>query len=266
VGIISAQDNLTCQYQENQDTGKTERFFYDSYENIIPNPIQFTFSGGDAYNIGGPCNCHFSFTIKNNAEEKVSLKLYYISVIGNNRHDNSEDIKLDAYESKTISGDLGDMCWASCGVDSNSVSYQFNSDSEIKSKIENIFVDVCKQCNEKDCLNDGENCSSNFECGSGICNIAGFCGIQKVADCPEGFKNCNNQSCLSIETKNIGEKYSCEFECKTKYGKEGICKVTIKEKISKFIFITIFVLIIIQIIYFIITGEKLFNFKRRLKR
>lgn len=258
IGITSAQNSsLGCQYQERMDSGKTQQIFYDSSENLINNPLQFVFSDGQAENIGGPCNCKFSFTIKNNFEEKISMKLYYVSTIGANRHDNSADISLNPYESKTISGELGDMCWASCGIDSGSISYQINSDSEIKSKIEKILTDVCKQCNGKDCLNDGQNCSIDSNCGSGVCNIIGICGKDKIVDCPSGFKNCNNQSCLKFNAKKNGEKFSCEFECKSGYGEDGLCQNTVIQEILRYLFILLSLIILLSVIYYIWTGKNI---------
>lgn len=41
--------------------------------------------------------------------------------------------------------------------------------------------------------------------------------------CPSGQKNCSN-SCITPSTKTAGEAYSCDWECESGVGIEGICK------------------------------------------
>ena len=50
-------------------------------------------------------------------------------------------------------------------------------------------------------------------------------------------------------TKERGEKYICEWECKGSFGKEGICKQSFKESTLKFLFVSVFLILLLGIIY-----------------
>ena len=73
-------------------------------------------------------------------------------------------------------------------------------------------------------MDDNSLCNSDNECGTSVCNVAGFCGKEKIVSCePYGKLNCKNQTCLTPSTKELGDAYMCEFECKSKYGNDNIC-------------------------------------------
>jgi len=93
--------------------------------------------------------------------------------------------------------------------------------SEVKSLPKTRIV--CKQCVGKDCLDDNSPCSTDNQCGSSICNIAGYCGYQKIVECPNGLLNCNDQACLKPSLKKVGEAYKCSFECISDRFENGIC-------------------------------------------
>lgn len=85
---------------------------------------------------------------------------------------------------------------------------------------------ICELCGNEICLNDGASCNPLYDdskCGSGICNIAGFCGSQKVVDCPNGKLNCQDKTCLESSTQEEGESYMCSFECKSDRFENGTC-------------------------------------------
>lgn len=208
-----------------------------------------------------------SFDIKNDIDKKISLTLYYqVGGYGQNAETIQKNITIDIGPFskqmivEDVPGGTGLGGCGGCGISSN-VLYNFMSNDETTAKTEKIYQDICKQCNGKSCLNDEQNCSSDSECGSQICNLAGYCGVQKIVDCPKGFQNCNNETCLEVGTKNIGESYSCEFECKSNFGKEGICETTLKEKTLKTLFLSISLIVLIGIVYFIWTNKNPFFFK-----
>ena len=83
----------------------------------------------------------------------------------------------------------------------------------------------CKTCNNAECLNEGISCSEDYQCGSGNCNNNRVCGPD--APCRANTTFCNATGlCLESSTKNVGQAYSCIFECKSGVGKDGVCKHT----------------------------------------
>lgn len=84
-----------------------------------------------------------------------------------------------------------------------------------------------------------KGCTSNFECEEGLCEIeTGRCVecYDGVCDCQEGYKQClNNTKCVKTKSKNPGDFYDCEFECKSGLGKNGQCinPITISFSASK---------------------------------
>jgi hypothetical protein len=275
VGIVSAQNNLTCQYTELNETKENSnvckiwnssdeyiQVVYDKDGNRYENPAEIKNVIHGGYPAG--CGIVTYFDIQNKIPVNISLKVKYtLSHSGGTQGNGEKYFDIAPLEKVTVQDSLS-YCWGTAQLSNFEIFYLDNNYTEVKIEkktektcieYEKKKIDVCKQCNGKNCLNDGQNCSSNFECGSGICNIAGVCGTQKVADCSEGYRNCNNESCLEIGTKKIGEEYWCEFECEKNYGENGICKIPTKEKIFKFIFIFIFSLILIFAIYLIIANK-----------
>ncbi len=272
LNVAENSTNITCQYKAQQDTGKTISYLQDDEGNKYENPVQsINFNGDSTSDLVAIPNCKVSFVLRNTIDNKVSLKLSYII---NHRKDRqtetlsrSEDLTLSPFEDYLISETIDYFApGQSCSVDQNSLKLSYQSNSQLELKTDKVYEEVCKKCGEEICLNDGEKCSSNSVCGSGICNIEGFCGTEKIVECSEGFKNCNNESCLEIGTKKAGVEYSCEFECKTNYGENGVCKTPTKEKIFKGVYIGIFLLISSLVIYLILSDKKLIEFVRRLKK
>jgi len=220
------------------------------------NPLSFSnFITGKSYNVGGPCNCDTGFSIKNNLDKEISFNLFYKSVIGSITYDRTKDLTLAPFASETISEKLSDSCWAECSIDKDSVSYNFYSNTDVFARTEAETIDVCKICNGKNCLNDNQNCSLNTQCGSGICNIAGYCGKSKVVECSSGLKNCNNESCLAPAVKEVGQPYLCEFECKEGFGKDGTCTHTFTGNFLRFLFILFSAIVLLSIIDYFWTNK-----------
>ena len=69
-------------------------------------------------------------------------------------------------------------------------------------------------------------CSKSSDCGTGICNGAGFCSDTTIIDCcPEGTGNCNNVSCVKPSSKKVNEPFYCVWECESNKGRDEICKL-----------------------------------------
>jgi hypothetical protein len=258
---VNPFENLTndsCQYKELKETNEFMQVLYDQQGNRYENPVE-------AKNIAGGQGWA-SFDLINKIPFQVSVKVNYdLGHSGGSFWPNQEEFHdIDSLEIISIinRGSSG-ILWGTTSINSIKINYLSNSQLEVKS--EKIYEEVCKECNDELCLNDGERCVNNSKCGSGICNIAGFCGTEKIVECAESFKNCNNESCLEIGVKKVGESYSCDFECKTNYGKEGICKISTKEKFSKSFFIAAFLLISAFIVYSILSDKKLTEIIRDLK-
>ena len=265
-GVIAQNNSLECQYQETIDTGKMQSVLYDKEGNSYSNPIEFTnFVSGQGR--GFPCSCKTSFDIKNNIDKKISLTLFYqVGGYGQNAETTQKNTttELGPFSKQMIVEDVpggtGLGGCGGCGISSN-IQYNFIPNDEVIAKSEKIYQDICKQCNGKVCLNDGEKCSSDFECGSEICNIAGYCGIQQIVDCPQGFQNCNNETCLEVGTKKTEESYFCEFECKSNHGEKGVCKLTLKNKFLRILFFIFALVILIGIVYIIWTNKSIRGLK-----
>lgn len=282
LGVVGDSANTTCQYKAQQDTGKVVSYLQDGDGNKYENPIQainFNSQGrcpALGCSGGSPCSCKTSFILRNTLDKKVSFKIQYsvthnriagYNVGSTNIHQESEELILNPFEDYLLTNEYADYCDdQECSVNQNSVRIIYQSNSQLELKTDKIYEEVCKKCDGEICLNDGEKCSSNSVCGSGICNIVGFCGTEKITECPAGLQNCNNESCLEIGVKKVGEFYSCEFECKTHYGEDGVCKTLLKEKIFKIVFIAIFLLIFAFVVYIILSDKKLIEIVRRLKR
>lgn len=202
--------------------------------------------------------CKTSFVIENTIKKDVDFKIYYNILYYDHvgllqRIPRELNLSLQGLETKVIEDESGIWGYHNCNVDQDSIRVIYKPNSQLK-------------CDGEVCLNDGEKCFSDSVCGSGICNIAGFCGTEKIVECPVGLQNCNNESCLEIGAKKIGEVYFCEFECETNYGEDGICKISPREKVSKVIFIVIFLLVAAFIIYIILNDKKLTKIIRKSKK
>ncbi|MCP3682891.1 MAG: hypothetical protein GY861_09395 [bacterium] len=105
-------------------------------------------------------------------------------------------------------------------------------------------------------LNDKEECSSDSDCFSGMCNIAGVCG--EFVACPNRKQKCNDELCVFPSVKKVGQAYSCEWECKSGVGEDGVCKESFMTLVKRFILFTALIALIIALTIFLIkraTGE-----------
>jgi len=231
-----------------------ESYLQDSGGSIFIDPIKTNNFYGQGYS--DTPTCKTSFILENTIGKEVNFEIYYnilyydhIGVL--NRIPKELNLSLGPNEDKVISDESGTWGYHNCNIEKNLIKIVYSPSTDLDIKNGKI---------------NGQKCSSDSVCGSGICNLRGICGTEKVVECPEGFQNCNNESCLEIGTRKAGEKYSCEFECKTNYGEGGVCKIPTKEKIFKGIYIGIFLLISVFIIYIILKDKKLTGFIRKSKK
>jgi len=270
LGVVGNSTNTICQYNAQQDTGKVVSYLQDDEGNKYENPVQAGDFSGQSTGSVFIGSCTTTFILKNTLDKAIPLKISYIHTYNQDGKltltPRSLDLTLSPFENYVVSETIENIAPAqSCSVDPDSVNIIYQSNSQLELKTDKIYEEVCKKCGGEICLNDGEKCSSNSVCGSGICNIAGFCGTERITECPTGLQNCNNKSCLKVGIKKVGERYSCDFECKTGYGKEGVCETPLNEKIFKIVFIVVFLLISALVIYLILSDKRLIDIVRRLK-
>lgn len=195
-------DNNTCQYKSEVETNKIINVLYDNLGNRYDNPLStYNFAAGNSVNIGGPCKCTTSFSIKNNIDKRISFVIYYQYSNGGAIHDGSKNMDLEGMASETIKEEPMDACWASCSFNENSINFKFNSNEETTAKTERAKEKICTRCGLDNCLNDGSVCAQNTECGSGICNILSTCGKERIVSCPSGKINKNDTCVDSLLTK-----------------------------------------------------------------
>ncbi len=207
---------LDCQYTEMEKYNEDVNFFYHNGEKFEEN---LNISELITINIGGENNA--IITITNNLEVPISLNVTY--------HQYSKFYGFDNYATSQITVDSRDYNEIRGAYHTSSIKkYIFIEPNLITSEIVSVEKEraICKKCEDKICLNDGVSCNPLYDdinCGSEICNIAGFCGNIKIVDCPNGKLNCNDKNCLDPSTKEVGEGYECSFECKSDRFKNGTC-------------------------------------------
>lgn len=189
------------------------------------------------------------FDVFNNFEYPVKIDLSYI--VDGQPQEKTIEIAPAYYQ--TISYDYPK------NIVQDTIRFKIIDPSYLKQGIEQrtFTRDVCKQCEGKDCLNDGASCSRDAVCGSGICNIARFCGDKIIVPCANGTLNCNNQSCLKPSMKKSGEAYQCIWECKSGVGYKGVCKDTFLWNLMKVMLFLVFLALILSLAWFFYRrGEK----------
>lgn len=271
--LISFTAALDCQYIETESYSENEMVFYHNDEII-------------GYNLDENSLIEISISalnidIKNNLDYDVSLYLeYYVSstFYGKNEFRNLT-VTIPGRGSERIKDPLQDIYNGDSKVVVKNLDYSYISPNIISWLIESVEKEkeFCKLCNDVTCLNDGGSCNPLYDdskCGSGVCNIAGFCDSKKLVDCPEGKLNCQDKMCLVPSVKQVGEAYSCSFECISDRFEEGIClKSTTqvgeekKEKIKKIlIFASIIIIIISFSVYFFFRGINEKGWKKKEKQ
>lgn len=118
------------------------------------------------------------------------------------------------------------------GIPDTSVKWVFLENEYYIVKYEKRSIDnfSCKKCppnTDTNCLNDGQACSTNLECGGeycieGRCNNKPFC-FENKCNCDSTKVQCeDNSKCVIKNTFELDQKPICSpLECKTGYVDEG---------------------------------------------
>lgn len=179
-GAVSAE----CQYKNHVGSGLYKSILYDKNGSEYENPIVvYDFTEGSSS--GSECNCIVRFKIKNNIDKTISVNIQYTVIEKYATYDEERILNISPLKNVIISKDYP-MCNARCYVDEKTFNYRFLTNNETTASIEEILNETsCKQCGDVDCLNDGQECTFDFECGSGVCsdsgNTIGYC-IAEASD------------------------------------------------------------------------------------
>ncbi|MBU0760790.1 MAG: HNH endonuclease, partial [Nanoarchaeota archaeon] len=244
--FLSYVSALECQYKVNETYQEFGNYLFDSNGDYFGEPLILKDFVSEYMNLEG-CSPVPSFKIYNQYDFPVNLHIVYTLFHPriNTYYPESErkmesEIEIAPYSEERIDSTCLDI--GTNQILEESISYTITGEKELILKKGNRQMqrEICKICpSGKQCLNDNSLCNSDNECGSLICNIAGFCGNTKVMTCPNGLMNCNNQSCLYPSIKESGEGYSCVWECKSGSGKSGICERDFRENLIFLVFILI---------------------------
>lgn len=220
---------LDCQYTEieQNERQRIEYYLDGTLADIAPPFVNVTDIWDGKLTIGTARN--YKITLKSYVAEPLNVTLRYNAEGSQREH----KFTLDPLASKIIEGSYSqDLPF----FDSESIRIEVdNLNQKEISYLENI--EVCKKCENQICLNDGDSCNSlydNSKCGSGICNIAGFCGNKKIVNCTEGYFNCNNKKCLKRNYIDYpgNVEIGCEDAC-VHSGINGTClenPILVKER------------------------------------
>tara|TARA_Y100000310_G_scaffold244630_1_gene249449 strand:- start:4062 stop:5615 length:1554 start_codon:yes stop_codon:yes gene_type:complete len=216
---ISLSDNTSCDYT------KTEKY-YETEKALVY--LNSELKGGEDLIFSGFSEGQYaSFVIQNPNPFRLMVILNY-TLEGTVTKNTSYGKWINAEDEVQIL----DVCrdgeiYGNCSINKDSVVYQVHK-PDIMNPAE---IEVEKTKNVCDGKNNGSKCANGSECGSRKCNFAGFCG--EFTHCPEGTTNCQDTSCLVPSTKEVGESYLCDWECKSQVGEGGVCVENIGMKIEK---------------------------------
>lgn len=258
--LISSVYALDCQYTQNNTNYEKGYYFivdgdYLDYPALEVKNFQQSSKVGDRYITYSTSPA--SFDVYNNYNEPIETEISFIV-------DGSEQKEILTIDPKGFVSIKRDYPYS---IDNSSTMFDILSPSNLEYKFESkpFMIEVCKMCGITHCFNDNSLCTLDSECGSGICNIAGYCGNTKIVSCePYGKLNCNNQSCLMPSIKEFGEAYSCDFECKSGIGEDGICLKSLEQlkadkdsRIKNWIYWILIVMIVVTTIYFFFVRKTL---------
>jgi len=214
--FFSFQVDAKCQYECNEEYFDHEIVLtYEGTDKIEGKELNFSdFRSGE----------HPSFIVYNPNYFQVTAVLNF-TVDGLIKYERSHGQKIDPYSNVQVRDHCcnKEKCW-NCTINQDTLGYYI-------SKPKRLFPTLQKVTKNRTLCD--QPCSNDSVCGLGVCNIAGYCGTKKVVPCQSGTDNCQNLSCLAPATKEFNEQYSCEWECKSGGGKNGICRLNDGESCSK---------------------------------
>jgi len=229
---FAAENNLACQYRFNA-TKEVEslKVYAQSTGAFITDSIRYENSTG--YN---------TVTLKfyNDYDVPLTIRVIFdfsarwmVGGWGTETHDSAITIAPRDTQ-KIVEGRAVNEMYLN--MDTLRIIFQNNNDTYARYIKENITEEVCTQCGEAVCLNDGYLCNNSLECGGGFC-IRGRCSHDKNCymndcQCGDNALQCRNDSCVPKRTISVGQKTSCNMdeECITGLSQNNIC---IKSEIQK---------------------------------
>lgn len=210
-----------CNYTQENYGDVVHTVFYENGTRLDYPLIEIVnFKQGYNSEYWGHLDIDAEFTVKNNHPFRIiSLNVSFIK----NGINDLESLVIDPLGYKVVKRTESDQ------IDINTVSLSFLDDdlsynSETVREVVNIS---CKMCGEQLCLEDGQTCTSDKECGSNVCSGMRICVKDKNlrADCSENLSFCSvSKTCVQREVKSFGEFASCEWECKSGFLENGKCK------------------------------------------
>ena len=165
VGGVSAE----CQYKDYIESNKSvSNLYVNETKQINVLEIRSTSCSYNTFTGLGSC----SFEVFNNIDFPVNVRVEF----SQGTSTSFENIIIPAHQFTGISRSFTSP---SSYIQFNTIEFKFQTNNYTEARWEKEMIEFCKQCLNKDCLNDGEDCLYDFECGSNVCsnsgNTAGHC-------------------------------------------------------------------------------------------
>ena len=247
LGLTAALD---CQYQTTQPYEKQVQVLYSNEDNQVLNP-QVSYDDFQSVGFG---NLEKTFKIFNKSDFEIAVKVffYYYYDFPQPQTPNekigefNEIINVNAHDFNTV---YVGRVFTSYGftnpynvlrIDQDSIKLVFVSNDYYNAKYENKTFEeqFCKICGDKNCFNDGQECSLINECGGGYC-VKGVCNSTNVCfglncNCTQNQVQCFNQICADKNAVEIGYEPTCnKAECKNYFFIDDSNKCAIPPEIIK---------------------------------
>jgi len=270
-------ENLSCQYITNITLYKEELKLVDTKSNtILGDPLLIE-------NYGKSKEYKDQIKIINTLNDSIIInvsfyqEITYINITNSSATyelNSRDNIKIPVKSFEILSSDKGFFAVYITRIPSDTLKYMIISPSGIElRKMDISYIEpACKLCNGVICKGIGDKCTSNGQCGSGICNIASICGEEKIVNCEKYIANslnCNNVTCAIPSNKKVGQAYSCAWECESGRGMNGVCRETIVEQFVTYIILLLVVIIIFFTAYYLIKRDaiiRVINYEAKKKK
>jgi hypothetical protein len=218
---------LDCQYTHQESYSQLANVFYKDNEKL---DFEALTASVEYEKCISPVLCYnYIVKISNHYTEPIEVTVAYL-LDGTMQYAN---LTIGSDETGSIPGELHNIAWR---IDVDSVRYTINAPTNLVYHRENIklFREVCDICPPPDdfvCLNDGQQATSDLQCGSktrdvnGICISSdtpiyvigdGKCHAQYGENCGKSADDCScgaNEKCISDacedDCDNPPEEYTC---------------------------------------------------------
>lgn len=224
---LTYAEDLKCQYkyEETNSTMQSKLFNADTKE-FMSEGLEFvSFSSGtaslsaDMTTVDGACVA--SFVVYNPTKTEYNA-VFDFEVLKSRGETEAFKKKAMVPAMSTVS--IKESIQSTkCEINNKTISYYILEPVFMVPEITQVSKtkQVCRMCGDKICLNDGERCSKNKECGSGLCESY-VCA--KLYPCVDGNCNCKKDEvsctnrCVKKGKLDIGEAPICRAEeCKSGY-------------------------------------------------